>query len=302
MRMVDSAQLIEQFNQSPAGRVINGREAFRNRMGRLLHGVAHKHSKLALTIGIAAAVGGFALGGPIGFAATFPVMFQGIYGTVAPKKFEKAACDFLMNQGIRKAAALASFMKKQNVPVAEQETTLQTYIRQQAPLGCFKDYDKQFPDAAKQILSAGTKGDLPLLHGPELYHDEIVQEMLTKNRQKGGILRGMLRTFLPSTQHLEKQAKLLAARRWADRQEWEKLPPENREPWRSFYKAREFERSQQATTSALPIRPQHGLKDRLKPISMQQAQQTVQPVMQPSHTHTTESLDLRLVAQSRKSH
>ena len=251
--MPTTQELIDQFNHSPVGRVVNGRESFRNRVGRFMHGLAHRHPKLGFALGTAAFVGGSVVGGPVGSLCTAPFLLQGIYGAITPSKIEKADCDFLMNQAVRKTAAFCTFMERRHVPSAEKEAALEQYLKSQSPMfGYYREYREQNPDAVAQIMSSGQTGDLPLMHGPDLYQAEITQELLTKAHQKGGIVHGLIRSFLPQTRQLEKRAGLMAARRWADRQEWEALPPAERGSWRSFYKDRAFERTKAQNAQLTP--------------------------------------------------
>ena len=241
---MDTSDLIRQFNESKAGHVINGSESFRNRMGRVLHGLSYNHPRLAAVAGIGTSIVGTAVGGPIGALATSPALFSATYAVVTPKRFEKAACDFLMNQGVRKASAFSNFLEKQGIDPATREAAVAKYLEQQAPkFGYYKEYQQEFPAAAKQIVEAGTKGDLPLRHSQDLYKNEIIQETLTRERRKGGILKGLIYTFTKDARRIESEAEKLAAERWADRQAWLAQPAESRGTWRSFYKDREFQRS-----------------------------------------------------------
>ena len=243
--MDQTKQLIEEFNVSKVGQVLNGKEAFRNKVGCLLHGLTHKHPKLAMLGSSALFAGGTALMGPL---AAAPTIFPAAYGaavsfTAKGRLQEKASCDFLMNHGVRKTAAFSNFLDKKGIDAATKEAALQTYLKSQAPkFGYFRDYIRQFPNAVQQIMSSGMKGDLPLIHSQEVYHLEAVQEALTKGHNKGGILHGLVQSVLPKTKEMEKKAGEVAAKRWADRKAWEAMPAETREPWRKFSKAKEFER------------------------------------------------------------
>ena len=248
--MDQTKQLISEFNTSKVGQVLNGKEAFRNKMGCLLHGLAHKHPKMAMLGSSLLYAGGVATLGPLASApAIFPAAYSVATATAKGRLREKASCEFLMNVAVRKTAAFSNFLEKKGIDAATREAAVQTYLKGQAPkFGYFKDYAKQFPDAARQIISAGTKGDLPLIHNKEVYHLEAVQEALTRGHNKGGVLHGLVQTFSPKTQAMEKKAGELAAQRWADRQAWEAQSAATREPWRRFSKAKEFERYTAAQT------------------------------------------------------
>lgn len=244
--MVDSKQLIKEFNESKVGKVLNGKESFRNKIGRVLHGISYKHPKLAMTMGVSASVGAALVGGPVGAVAVSPMMFAGVYSGIVPKKEEKAACDFLMNVAVRKTAAFDNYLVKRGIDEKTRLSAVQAYLKSQAPgFGYFKEYQKDFPSAAQQIMAVGMKGDLPLLHGKELYELEALQEVFTKDRNKDGILKGMIKTFTPAYRERRKEAKKIAESRWADREKWEKMPSDTRSLWRSYMKEQEFLKSKE---------------------------------------------------------
>ena len=244
--MVDSKQLIKEFNESKVGKVLNGKESFRNKVGRVLHGISYKHPKLAMTLGVMGFMGATIVGGPVGAVVASPMMFAGVYSGIVPKKEEKAACDFLMNVAVRKTAAFDNYLVKRGIDEKTRLSAVQAYLKSQSPrFGYFKEYQKDFPSAAQQIMAVGMKGDLPLLHGKELYELEALQEVFTKDRNKDGILKGMIKTFTPAYREQRKEAKKIAESRWADREKWEKMPSDTRSLWRSYMKEQEFLKSKE---------------------------------------------------------
>lgn len=244
--MSDTKKLIREFNESKVGKVLNGKESFRNGVGRMLHGLSYKHPKLAMALGTIGFMGATVVGGPVGAIAASPIMFAGIYSGIVPKKEEKAACDFLMNVAVRKTAAFNNYLEKRGIDEKERLTAVREYLKSQAPkFGYFKEYQKDFPGAAEQIMKEGMKGDLPLLHGRELYELETLQEVFTKGRNKDGILKGMIKTFTPTYRAQRKEAKKIADARWADRKTWLNTSEDKRGPWREFMKGQEFIRSKE---------------------------------------------------------
>ena len=242
--MVDSKKLISEFNASKVGKVLNGKESFRNGVGRTLHGLSYKHPKLAMVLGFTGFLGATVAAGPVGAIATFPIMFAGVYSGIVPKKEEKAACDFLMNVAVRKTAVFNNYLEKRGIDETERLTVLQTYLKSQSPkFGYFKEYQQDFPNAAEQIMKEGKSGDLPLLHSRELYALESLQEIFTKGRNKEGILKGMIKTFTPTYHKQRKEAEQIAEKRWADRKAWLETAPDKRPSWREFMKGQEFIRA-----------------------------------------------------------
>ena len=244
--MVDSKQLIKEFNESKVGKVLNGKESFRNKVGRILHGVSYKHPKLAMALGVVGFMGATVAMGPVGAIVASPMMFAGVYSGIVPKKEEKAACDSLMNVAVRKTAAFDNYLVKRGIDEKKRLSAVQDYLKSQAPsFGYFKEYQKDFPNAAQQIMTVGMKGDLPLLHGRELYELEALQEVFTKGRNKDGILKGIVKTFTPTYRAQRKEAKKIADARWADRKAWLEAPEDKRGPWREFMKGQAFIRSKE---------------------------------------------------------
>ena len=244
--MSDTKKLIKEFNESKVGKVLNGKESFRNGVGRILHGISYKHPKLAMAMGIMGFMGATVAMGPVGAIVASPMMFAGVYSGIVPKKEEKAACDFLMNVAVRKTVAFNNYLEKRGVDEKARLTAVQAYLKSQAPkFGYFKEYQKDFPKAAEQIMKEGMKGDLPLLHGRELYELEALQEVFTKGRNKDGILKGMLKTFTPTYRAQRKDAEKIADARWADRKAWLEAPEDKRAPWREFMKEQAFIRSKE---------------------------------------------------------
>lgn len=242
--MSDTKKLIKEFNESKVGKVVNGKESFRNGVGRILHGLSYKYPKVAMTLGVVGFMGATVVGGPVGAAVASPMMFAGVYSSIVPKKEEKAACDFLMNVAVRKTAAFDNYLFKRGIDEKTRLSAVQAYLKSQAPgFGYFKEYQKNFPSAAQQIMAVGMKGDLPLLHGRELYELEALQEVFTRGRNKDGILKGMIKTFTPTYRQQRKEAKKIAEVRWVDRKTWLETAEDKRGPWREFMKEQEFLRS-----------------------------------------------------------
>ena len=238
--MNQSKVLINAFQKTAIGRVISGREAFRNRMGRLLHGLTYYHPKSLMTIGAVAFMAGITLPGVL--LASAPLMFVGVYSAISPKKTEKAACEFLANVAIRKTDALAHFLKKQQVTTDIAQSTLQQYLEQNLPRGMANEYMSTHPNAIVQIQSEHAS-DI-CYHNPEVYLLEVLQEQLTKSQDKGGILHGMMQTFMPKYYLQEKEARRIAAIRWSNRQLWEKMA-KPKPTWPVFMHAAEHPKPKQ---------------------------------------------------------
>lgn len=244
--MSDTKKLIKEFNESKVGKVVNGKESFRSGVGRILHGLSYKYPKLAMVMGVMGFMGSTVALGPVGAIAASPMMFAGVYSGIVPKKEEKVACDFLMNVAVRKTAAFNNYLEKRGVDEKDRLAAVREYLKNQAPkFGYFKEYQKDFPNAAEQIMKEGMKGELPLLHGRELYELEALQEVFTKGRNKDGILKGMVKTFTPTYRAQRKEAKKIADARWADRKAWLEAPEDKRGPWREFMKGQAFIRSKE---------------------------------------------------------
>ena len=244
--MSDTKMLIREFNASKVGKVLNGKESFRNAVGRTLHGLSYRHPKLAMAMGVVGFMGATVAGGPVGALVASPVMFASVYSGIVPKKEEKAACDFLMNVAVRKTAAFDNYLVKRGTDETRRLSAVQAYLKSQAPgFGYFKEYQRDFPNAVQQIMKEGMKGDLPLLHGKELYELEALQEVFTKGRNKDGIFKGMIKTFTPTYRRQREMAKRISERRWADREKWEKMSSDTRSPWREHMKEQEFLRSKE---------------------------------------------------------
>ena len=218
---MDQQKLLEDFYKTSTGRVLEGKESFRNRMGCIVHGLAHKHPKTMVAVGSLAFIGGM-VGGPTMLLAVSPVMFAGVYTAITPKNVERAACEFLANVAVRKTDALACFLKKQNVNEADQKKLLQQYLQKNMPLGMMPEYMKKHPDAIEKITSG--KLSEASYHSPEVYLLEAVQERLTKTKTKGGILYGMIQPFSAKYREQKQIAQEIAAKRWQNRQKWEKMP------------------------------------------------------------------------------
>ncbi|MBP5343997.1 MAG: hypothetical protein J6Y85_02860 [Alphaproteobacteria bacterium] len=218
---MDQQKLLEAFNQTPAGRVILGKEALRNRLGRVIHGLVYKHPKSMITLGSLAFAGSLVTGLGV-MMLTTPIMFAGAYAALSPKKLEKAGCEFLANVAVRKADAFAHFLKKQNLTASEQEQAVLQYLCQNLPVGMKQEYLETHPNAAGQIISG--KPDEACYHNFDVYHLEALQEQFTKGKDKGGVLHGMFQTFTPKYQKQKKIAAIIAAKRWQRRQQWERMP------------------------------------------------------------------------------
>ena len=242
---MNSQKLIDEFNKSKVGKVLSGKESFRNTVGCALHGLTYKHPKLVMGMGILVFSVAAIIGGPVGTVVASPLLFGGVYSAIVPKKEEKAACDFLMNVAVRKTAAFNSYLQKQAIPETERMATLDIYLKSQSPkFGYFNEYKKEFPNAVQQIAKEGMKGDLPLLHGRELYALEALQEIFTKDRNKGGILKGIFKTFTPTYRRQRQEAEMMAKARWEDRQKWMGIASDKRSSWREFLHEQSFRRTQ----------------------------------------------------------
>ena len=282
---MDSKKLISEFNHSKVGRVLNGKESFRNAVGRTLHGLSYKHPKLAMGLGFLAFSGATIVGGPIGAVVASPLMFGSVYSAIVPKREEKAACDFLMNVAVRKTAAFNNYLQKKDIPETERMAALDVYLKSQAPkFGYFNEYKKEFPNAVQKIVKEGMKGDLPLLHGKELYALETLQEVFTKGRNKDGILKGMIKTFTPTYRRQRQEAETLAKVRWEDRKKWMEMDPDARLSWREFMHAQAFQRNKE---EPLKTETKRSLLDILKKSSSFEKKEVVEKAYLPVQKNMT---------------
>ena len=202
--MDKAKSLIKDFEASKVGRVLNGKESFRNKVGRVMHGMAYKHRALMILSGLGAVVTGVGLGA-VGAVALSPVMFAGIYGGISPKKNEKAACEALMNIAVRKTSAFVRFLNRQNIVNTERQRAVRMYLDSNLPVGMKKTFAADHPLAVAQILSG--RDDLVQYHSPEVYQLEVMQELLTQSNEKGGIVHGFFQPFTRKYYELEKKAK-----------------------------------------------------------------------------------------------
>ena len=230
--------LIEMFHKTPVGRVVKGKESFRNTVGRVMHGLAHSHPNVMRVLGTTALIGG-AVAGPVALVALSPVMFMGIY-SCTPKKFEQSACEFLANVAVRKADALSRFINKQNISDELKKSTVQMYLLQNMPIGMANEYMTHHPNAVMQIMSGHVSE--ASYHNPEVYELEAVQEQFTKGNDKGGILQGMVHFFTKKYRNQVQLGKSIAQQRWQDRLTWEKISGE-KPAWPNYMHTKEFERT-----------------------------------------------------------
>ena len=254
---MNSQEIIKQFEQSRVGHVLNGKESFRNKMGRVVHGLCYKHRVLMILTGIGAMAAGVGMGA-VGAVALSPVMFGGVYGGLSPKKNEKAACEALMNIAVRKGAALARFMSREGVSESLKKQTLQKYLNDNMPLGCQKEYQQAFPYAIADILNRDESK--AQYHNPDVYLLEAVQEEFTKSNEKGGVLHGMAQVFTKKYYQQEAKAKKVAMMRWQDRQQWEKMGS-NRPKWPEFMKALVYQRKTNHSSLRLLWRSKNNLPE-----------------------------------------
>ena len=117
--------------------------------------------------------------GAVGTILLTPIMFAGVYGGISPKKNEKAACEALMNIAVRKGAALARFMNREDIPPSLKQQTLQEYLSNNMPLGCQNEYQQMFPNAVANILNRNESE--AQYHNLDVYLLEAVQEEFTKS-------------------------------------------------------------------------------------------------------------------------
>lgn len=252
---MDQQKLLNAFNQTPAGRVISGKEALRNRLGRMLHGLAYKHPKSMMTLGSIAFASSLVTG-PVVMALTTPIMFAGAYAAVSPKKSEKADCEFLANVAVRKADAFARFLKKQDLSETEKEQAVLKYLHQNLPVGMTQEYLKAHPQATEQILSGHPEE--ACYHDLSVYHLEALQEQFTKSKDKGGVLHGMAQMFTRKYQAQKQLAFAIATQRWQHRQQWEKLPSP-KPSWTAFMRATEAPKKQSRNTVSAALTKAHAV-------------------------------------------
>jgi len=232
---MDQQKLLDSFNKTAAGKVIAGKEAFRNRIGRIMHGLAYKYPKSVITAGALAFTGGLLTGSPL-MIATAPLMFGAAYTAVSPRNTERATCEFLANVAVHKADAFARFLKRQNLSTTEKEQAILQYLQQNMPIGMASEYLKSHPQAVTHIINSHPEE--ACYHTLEVYRFETLQEQFTKNKDKGGILHGFIQTFTKKYRRQKQLAEKIATTRWQNRQRWEKMPTP-KVAWTAFMRATE---------------------------------------------------------------
>lgn len=190
--MNENKALYQEFLKSRKGRVYAGKQAFRNFMGRCLHGITRHPCKMGLMGVLAFPASAL---NPVFFAPLAVGVLGGFLGGVA-KGEEKTAREFLMNVAIRKSNVFKEFLDEKGVPDAVKASAIDYCLKRSSPLfGGFKEFKKEMPDAVSKIMNSTKEDDLPFYRTKAVLRNELMQKLFTKRGSNGGIWQGFKNFF-----------------------------------------------------------------------------------------------------------